>query len=35
MFVPITMLCRVRDRAEAVQLANDFPVRTDGRLLRQ
>jgi len=23
MFVPITMLCRVRDRAEAVQLAND------------
>jgi NAD-dependent aldehyde dehydrogenases len=23
MFVPITMVCRVRDRAEAIRLAND------------
>ena len=23
MFVPITMICRVRDRAEAIRLAND------------
>jgi len=26
MFLPIAMLCRVRDRAEAVQLANDCPL---------